>query len=91
MESKSLHIHTEQNVLQSIDEWYIKESEEVLAKHFYGVNSKKKTNLAKYRFLKAFDNIVSRNMPCDMEVTDNLLEAVSIYTNTSHFKLINNE
>lgn len=87
MESKSLHKHTNSNVLQSIDDFYIKEATNYLNKVNYGVNSKRKTPIIKYRFLKAFDNIICRNMECDLEVTDALLEAVSLYTKTTKFKL----
>lgn len=87
MESKGTYIHTRTKVLQAIDDWYIEESNNILNKTYYGIKSEKKTDLKKYRFLKAFDNILCRAMHCDFEVTDSLLEAVSIYSLNSYFKV----
>lgn len=88
VESKGTYIHSSSKVLQSIDDWYIKEGDNIMNKIYYGVGANKKTDLAKYKFLKAFDNIICRDMSCDLEVTSDLLEAVSIYTKNSQFKMI---
>jgi len=86
MESKGLKQHTIDSVISSIDSWYKKEAENYLNKVNFGIKNDEETDIKKYRFLKAFDNIICRNMTCDLKVTNELLEAVSVYTKTSTFK-----
>jgi len=86
MESKGLKQHTIDSVISSIDSWYKKEAENYLNKVNFGIKNDEETDVKKYRFLKAFDNIVCRDMKCDLRVTNELLEAVSVYTKTSTFK-----
>lgn len=86
MESKGTKKHTRLSVIKNIDTWYKEEADSYLNKVNFGVGSKNKTDIKKYRFLKAFDNILCRNMKCDFEITKDLLESVNIYTKTSTFK-----
>jgi len=88
MESKGTKKHSKGKTIYNIDLWYKKEAEKLLNKINFGVKSKHKTDIEKYRFLKAFENIICRNMKCDFKVTKELLESVSVYTNTSTFKYI---
>ena len=87
VESKSLYKHSNRSVLQNIDEWYISESEKHINFKAFGVGEKK-VNIEKYRVLKALDNIICRNLECDLKVTDELLEATDIYIHTNKFKVI---
>ena len=76
MDSTNLHRHTLESVLCDIDAWYMKEGVEQLKNLRFDICIK--DNLSKYKVIKAHERMLRRNLECDFEITESILERVNL-------------
>lgn len=79
MDSYSLSTHNISSVLKEIDKWYMDQGLNLLLVTNFDFD--KPVCISRYRVIKALENILQRNMSCDIQITDDLLERVSLLTN----------